>query len=505
MPQAMLMLDLAREQMPTRDHLFTYAKLAQSAGYQSLGLYLEHRFAFQCTPWSHGPRAITAETIKDLQSEFPSLQIVPFINVLGHMEGFIYTQEGRHLREETFTGLQACPSNPELQLLAKKMVQEVLEAFSSPLVHIGGDETYQLHKCPRCQNAVPENTSDPKAWLYHQFYKPLLNQVIEQNRTPGIWGDMFLDHPEALKDIPTETVIFDWQYMHGISKTTPNFEGFSVYGCPTLHVYNAPWLHLNGTEANIREVSQDCHDLNCQGVCITLWEGGLFGAYDSFFPVIKWAREAITDPKTPDTILNAYQQESADSAMWADLMGVQLEAIGGVFQFKQLRNPLKARLLLYSNPFLCWMHHHEQLSGPDGELALSICEKAMQCATNEASKNATLFVRSAIEFVRLAQTADEHYSKGETEKAIAALNPTRYLFDSLQKLAQQNHERIGSSLADIERCQAAKKHIELVIHRIRKYVDGSLGYRPSFEVITNPRFMPHDQGCWWLVNKWANE
>ncbi len=499
------MLDLAREQMPTRDHLFTYAKLAHTSGYQSLGLYLEHRFAFECTPWSHGQRAITAETIQDLQSEFPSLKIVPFINILGHMEGFIYTQQGRHLREELFTGLQACPSNPELQILAKKMVDEVIQAFSSDLIHIGGDETYQLHKCPRCQSSVPENTSDQKAWLYHQFYKPILNQVIQAKRTPGIWGDMFLDHPDALTDIPQETVIFDWQYMKGVAETAPKFKDHKVFGCPTLHVYNAPWMHLEGTEKNIREVSRDVQDQGLHGVCITLWEGGLFGAYDSFFPAIKWAREAITEPSTSKTILDFYKEESTDAESWAKLMGIELEEIGGVFQFRQLRNPLKARLLLYSNPFLCWMHHHGQLSGSDGDTALVICDKALQCAPNESAKNATIFVRSAIEFVRISQTADEHYSRGETEKAIAALTPARYIFDTLHNIARHNHERIGGSLADMERCTAAKKHVETVMHRIRTYGDGALGYIPAFEVITNPRFMPHDQGCWWIVNKWANE
>jgi hypothetical protein len=64
---------------------------------------------------------------------------------------------------------------------------------------------------------------------------------------------------------------------------------------------------------------------------------------------------------------------------------------------------------------------------------------------------------------------------------------------------------IGGSLADIERCRIAREHVERVIRRIKEYGDGSLGYLPAFEHITHPKFMPHDQGCWWLINKWANE
>lgn len=505
--QKILMLDLAREQNPSRDHLFAYAALAQDSGYDALGLYLEHRFAFAATPWSHGLGAITPDQIRDLQSEFSSLQIIPFINLLGHMEGFIYTEEGKQYREQLLTGLQACPTHPGLADLAKAIVQETLETFTSDLIHIGGDETYQLNKCDRCQAATADlpEAQDPKAKLYADFFTPLLQQVIDAGRTPGIWGDMFIDHPTALAEIPKQTVIFDWQYMKGVKETAPLFQGFRVYGCPTLHVYNAPWLHLQGSEKNIREVSQDAHDLNLEGVCLTLWEGALFGAYDTLYPAIRWAAQAIDTPQTPKTILDAYAEESPDHRTWADLMGVQLEQIGGVFQFRQLRQPLKARLLLYSNPFLAWMHHADQLAGPDGEKALAICEQAMFQAPDEAAKNATIFVRAAVEFVCLADQTARLYADNKPDEAISRLVPLRYLFETLENTAKHNLDRIGSSRADIERCRQAKKHVETVIQRIRNYGHRELGYLPAFEILTNPRFTPHDQGNWWLINKWANE
>jgi hypothetical protein len=28
---------------------------------------------------------------------------------------------------------------------------------------------------------------------------------------------------------------------------------------------------------------------------------------------------------------------------------------------------------------------------------------------------------------------------------------------------------------------------------------------PAWEVLTHPNFVPHDQACWWLVNKWGRE
>jgi hypothetical protein len=51
----------------------------------------------------------------------------------------------------------------------------------------------------------------------------------------------------------------------------------------------------------------------------------------------------------------------------------------------------------------------------------------------------------------------------------------------------------------------AKEAVERAMTRIKQYGDGSLGYKPSFEQITHPKFVAGDQAAWWLINRWANE
>lgn len=495
------MLDLAREQCPTFDHLVSYAMLAAESGYDALGLYLEHRFAFACTPWAHGFGAITPSMIQRLQSEFPSLEIIPFINLLGHMEGFMRTEEGREFKEAVFHGLQACPTNLEFVALCHQMVEEIMEVFSSDMIHLGGDETAQLNECSLCQERSEGKAEDRKAWIYAQHFAPLIDQVVKAGRTPAIWADMVLEHPDVKAMLPPETVLFDWQYETGVRETSSRLEGFRVYGCPTLHVYNAPWLHVEGSERNIRQVAQDVHDLGLEGFCLTLWEGACFAPFDTLFPAIKWSAEAALDPAGAPPLIESF----GDQQEWAQLMGVDLEQIGGVFRFNKLRNPLKARFLLYSNPFLTWMHHADQLVGPHGDRALDLCARALHASPGEATQGVSVYVRSVVEFVRLSERARAAYSLGETEHAVSSMAPMRQLFDDLEKVAKRNHARIGGSLADIERVRQAKRHVEVVMQRVRNYGDRQLGYLPAWEVITNPRFTPHDQGCWWLVNKWANE
>lgn len=498
------MLDVAREQSPSLDDLYEIASLALDSGYTGLGLYLEHRFAFACAPWAHGRGAVTPDMIRSLQSEFPSLQIIPFINLLGHFEGFIYTEFGKRYRAELFNGLQASANAPGFMELCEKMVDETISIFSSNLIHIGGDETAQLDVNPVDKAKIEGFEGDGKAKIYGEHFGPLAHRVVAAGRTPGVWGDIFLEHMDALDYMPKQTVMFDWKYTSGVKESAAKLKekGFQVIGSPTLHIYNAAWMHVEASEKNVREVSADVHELELDGVCLTTWEFGCFGALDTVLPAVKACSAIMDDPQNAPGLLSDYEGASKE---WAELLGVELEKLGGVFAFSGRRSSLKSRLLLYSNPFLAWMHHGDELSGELGDQALAIVEKALVRAQNEAEKGVAIFIRGAIEFVRIAEMSRREYAAGRAERAISVLAPARYLFDTLETVAKRTRDRIGGSMADIERCRAAKQHVEVVIKRIREYGNGELGYLPAWEIITNPRFMPHDQGCWWLINKWANQ
>lgn len=507
----MWMLDVAREQAPTLDHLRGWCELTRDSGYNALGLYLEHRFAYPSAPWASGVGAVTPASVRTLQREFPEIKIVPFANLLGHFEGMLYTEEGKRYREELFKGMQACPSNPEFTAFAERLLDDVMDAFDSDLVHIGGDETWQLGACPVCKTRVEAAEGDGKAQIYGEHFGAMARRVLARGRRPAVWGDMFLDHPEALAAMPKETLIFDWQYFKSCEPSSRGFldAGHEVVCCPALHTYNATWLHVPQSEENVRTLSADATRLGAHGVCVTTWENALFGAYDTLAPAIRACGQILMtsplDGAGGGEFLRAYLAESECHEEWARLMGVELQEAGGTFAFGGIRSSLKVRLLLNANPFLAWMHHADELCGEVGTKALEVFERALAVAPTEAMKGVAQFGRGAVEFVRLAEAARQEYAAGRQEAAIGKLAPTRMVFDQLEGVAKRTHERIGGSLADLERCRVAKEHVERVIQRIRRYGDRSLGYLPAFEHLCHPKFMPHDQAAWWLINRWANE
>ncbi len=484
------MVDIAREQGPNLDHLQSYAKVALDSGFDSLGLYLEHRFEYKSSPETCGSGALNHNHIRSLQSLFPELTIIPFINVLGHMEGFLNTSKYEGFRESKSKGMQICPSHPNALEFCKKLIDDILACFTSPMIHIGGDETYELCQCERCQGYKN------KASLYSHFMVPLLQHINNSGRTPAVWGDMILEFPEILAEIPRETVIFDWEYKVGCRKSSQLLRnhGHRIFGCPTIHVYDAAWCHVPETFSNVREVSRDVKELDLEGICLTTWEATMFSPYDSIFDLVKSCATIISDPDATDPKLSK----------WQKLIGIDLNKLGGIFQFDGHRSRLKCRFLLFGNPFLLWKHHGQELNSEIGDKALNLIELALIESESEAEKGVTLMLRSAIEFAQMAETAAKAYREGRAEAAVSALAPTRYLFDSLEKIAIHNVIRIGGSLADIERCKLAKSHVEAVILRIRNFGHSELGYLPSFDVITDLLFVPHDQACWWAINSWGD-
>ena len=308
--------DIAREQCPDLQYLRKLCKLSLDNGYNALGLYLEHRFAYPSAPWAAGKGALTPDVIEAIQTEFPTLQIVPFINLLGHFEGFIYTEQGAMLAKDKFRGMQANPSDQDFQALCRKLIDDTIAIFRSNLIHIGGDETQQLG-----------DGDEEKSKNYAEHFGPLAQYVIDKGRTPGVWGDMFFEHREALDAMPNGTIVFDWQYFRSPEHTSKLFrdKGFRTIFCPTIFTYNSIWCHLPQSERNVREHAEAAARLNAEGVCVTTWECGLFGNYNTILPCIEASGQILSNAEPGKD--QAFPLENAtlaeDIAIYQDTNGAE--------------------------------------------------------------------------------------------------------------------------------------------------------------------------------------
>lgn len=498
--------DIAREQTPTVEILSEMARRTLDSGYNAIGLYLEHRFRYECAPWAAGQILLDRTDIRRLRRMFPELQIVPMINLLGHMEGFLYTEFGSCFAEERFKGYQACPSNPAFVKLCEQMVDEVLNAFDSEIIHLGGDETKQLGRCPQCSSRVrtyesdstSEFQNDGYAGLYSHHFEPLCQRVLDQGRRPAIWGDMLLAHERAR--VPPQTLVFDWQYHSGISETAPKLmrRGHEVVGCPTLKTFNAPWIDLEGSEENIKLVACDASEIGAYGLCLTTWEGSMFGHYETWLPAIMNVGQFFSGGEL--NLIDSY----GPYAPHAKLLGVELPAIGQPFIPGRIRSELKCRYLLFGDPILFWRLHAEQLNEEKRKKTQAICNSILDGCRDDQLSSVSKFISSIVLFVESMDAARSHYGRGDFSASTKILRSQIEAFEELAQFANDNVRR-GGSLADVERCMLAASSLRQIVRRIKAVQKDRMGYIPSFDHITHHRYMPYDQGAWWRINQWADD
>lgn len=493
------MMDIARDQSPREDRLIEIARRSRIAGYNALGLYLEHRYAYPSAPWATADGAVTPEAAQRLVARCSSagMRIIPFLNTLGHMEGFIRSEGGQWLAEGSLGwSLQMCPSRPECVAFARGLVEDAMAAFDDEWVHLGGDETRLLGHCPVC---AARSLTIGKAGLYGEYYSALCRWVLERGRRPCLWGDMLLHHPEAMNAIPRETVIFDWQYSRRPRDSTATFRaaGFDVVCCPSLQTYNAGWCFLDATHQNIDEHAADARDLGALGVLVTTWEFTYFSDYFSVLPIVYSAGRRLATGDDWTVALTA--EGGAEFAAAADVLGRAIPTAAaaiapGTWRF------LRDRLVIRQNPFELWRAWRDEACGPAGDAILDLCDQlrdSYESSSNSWPRELLLPIqlhRAAVLWVQEVSRAAWSYAENRLPSAVASLQAGEAMLDSLRPHLVDVAAN-GGSRADLSRLDCLIAKVRAAISRIEE-LPRSAVWRPSFEAIVSDRYIEGDQANW---------
>ncbi|MFP6870144.1 MAG: family 20 glycosylhydrolase [Nitrospinota bacterium] len=488
------MYDIAREQSPSEESLLDLIERSAGAGYNALGLYLEHRFAYPSAPWAAGPGCLTPEAAGRLSRAAAGrgVRLIPFLNTLGHMEGFIRSEGGQWLAEAPGKGvLQICPSRPECIKFASNLVADALDAFDDEWVHLGGDETHQLGECSLCAKRAGKAG---KEGLYAEFFGRLCRQVLERGRRPCMWGDMLAKYPGALDLIPQETVIFDWDYDDAPGETSAMFRrrGFEVVLSSAVRSYDANWCFLDEIRRLIDAHREEAERLGAAGMLVCAWEFFGFSPFASVLPLIMAAGRRVSSGEAWGAALDA--EGGAGHASAAEILGIRIPrtssflAAGG---WRSLREPLA----IQGDPFRLWRAWREDACGSAGDAILRALGEAEEAAGPDSPLEfPLLFHRVCVEWVRLAERAAVRYAAGDAAfgadilaeggRVLLRLRP------GLERIAEG-----GGSRADPARLDAALEAIGSACARLRQVTEEG-GARPAFETLTQAGYLPGDQAAW---------
>ncbi|MCH7871103.1 MAG: family 20 glycosylhydrolase [Planctomycetes bacterium] len=489
-------IDIAREQWPSEAWLSRVLADSRDAGYNAVGLYLEHRYAYPSAPWAAGEGCLPPEVVRRLVEKFKDTgpRIIPFINTLGHMEGFIRSEGGQWLGEGPAAGalsLQMCPSRSECVDFARGLVSDILDVFTDEWIHLGGDETKQLGQCPRC--AARAETIG-KAGIYAEYYAPLCRWVIERGRRPCLWGDMLLAHPEAMDAIPRETLIFDWQYESRPAESTRKFRehGFDVICCPAIQTYNSGWCFLDASQRNIDQHAEDAGVCDALGVLVTTWEFKCFSSYASVMPLIMAAARRLARGEEWDAAIEAVAGPAY--ARVADILGNRIPAASAFLAPDTWRH-LRDRLVMRCDPFELWREWRQEACSDTGDTVLALCNEAAESIASDSELRFPIELHQvAVQWVRQIERAAGHYTERDFAAAARAVADGASVLERLRPELKRIAAG-GGSAADVHRLTSLQAKVAAAAERIGMLA-APTGYIPSFETIVRDRHIQDDQAAW---------
>ena len=211
--------------VPGIDRFRKYLQYFASLGFEGIVLECDCRIPWKC--WvGAGEYRFTKEEIVLLAgcAESLGMEIIPLIQVQGHMEWVLKEEKYAFLRENGFYN-DLCPSHPEAKKILTEWIDETVSLFPrTKRIHLGGDEAWHLGCCPVCQEKI---SSDPlkrgKMGLFADHASFLANYAKEKySLQVMLWDDMFckvegelLDH--LLAEFPSDTIFVHWKYLGDVN------------------------------------------------------------------------------------------------------------------------------------------------------------------------------------------------------------------------------------------------------------------------------------------------
>lgn len=350
-PNRGVMLDISRDKVPSMDTLYDLIDLLASWKINQLQLYTEHTFAYRRHPivWQNAS-PITAEEIilLDGYCRDRHIELAPNQNTFGHMHRWLTHPPYAHLAEK-IDGAQTpwnyynpepfslSPAVPESIDLVRDLLDELLPNFRSRQVNIGGDETYDVGQ--GLSKALVEEKGKGRVYLDHLL--KIYREVKSRGRTMQFWGDIIMEHPELVADLPHDVIALEWGYeaWHPFDEHGRLFaeSGIPFYVCTGTSSWNTIGGRTNNAIGNLQNGAANGRQHGAIGYLITDWgDNGHWQPLPVSFlgyavgAALSWADEANRTLDIPAALSQfAFRDE-------AGLMGQLAYDLGNIYEITQI-------------------------------------------------------------------------------------------------------------------------------------------------------------------------
>ncbi len=205
--------DYGRDQLPTiEEHKRSIRNLARFKVNTYLWFIEPDHFVYAFDPEiSTEYDRFTFDEIRELiaYAKLYHVEIIPTVELLGHMEQTLRHERYKHLAEMPNGGSDLCATSEESFELVRRMVNEIAPAFGGRYFHCGLDESYAIGK-GRSEQAVKEKGIER---VLADYYTKMNDLVKSHGQTMMMYADIVLNHPGMLDLLPKDIVMMFWDYM----------------------------------------------------------------------------------------------------------------------------------------------------------------------------------------------------------------------------------------------------------------------------------------------------
>lgn len=264
--------DISRGPIPTMDFFKRQIRTMAEFKMNMLTFYTEHVFKLKKHPKIAPEDGITTEQIAEL-SEYAKqyhVELVGNFQSFGHFWNILKHEEYANLRE---TPGIITPAKEESYQFLDEVYSEIAPAYNSPLFNVNCDETYGLGEGPSKELAAQIGVGG----VYVKHMIRLHDMLKEKyNKRMMMWGDIALEHPTIVQQLPKDTILLSWGYgaRDNYDSAIEPFvkAGFEFMVCPGVSCWSQIFPNYNNAMTNIQNYVRDGAKFGAIGVLNTTWD-----------------------------------------------------------------------------------------------------------------------------------------------------------------------------------------------------------------------------------------
>lgn len=266
--------DISRGPVPTVDYIKRQLRTFAAFKLNMHSFYMEHTFSSKAHPLI-GPEggSLTPQEIKELVAYARSyhIELVPEQQTFGHLHKALKLEKYAPLAEVPYGDVLSPQQEGSYKLVAD-WYRELNELFPGKFFHIGADETFELGEGQSREAARVKGVGA----VYFEHLNRVRDLLKPYDRKLIFWGDIALNHPDLIGNIPKEMIVANWDYgaKDDFTNRIKPFKdaGLEQLVCPGVGGWNQIFPNVEGSAKNIINFVRDGQSAGAIGMMNTTWD-----------------------------------------------------------------------------------------------------------------------------------------------------------------------------------------------------------------------------------------